>query len=284
MASTNQKWLIGCGVGCGMVLLVTALIGGGIFFAVKDVVKEAESIDGSFEAMQEAFGEPHDFVPPVNGAVAPDRMEVFLAAREATASAAEHMAGLLYTLDDDDDGQGDSGVLAKIKAGATFIPAMLSYINERNENLLDSGMGLGEYTYIYSLAYFNYLEKDLTDGPSFQVTGDEDGQDNRGIRWNVESESDGEQLRGRREKDIRRYLHRLQASFLENQLAVAPEGQWRDALLAEQEVMASASRRILWEDDLPEAIAASLAPFAHRLDESYIPILNVIEIGMATGH
>ena len=55
MASTNQKWLIGCGVGCGMVLLVTALIGGGIFFAVKDVVKEAESIDGSFEAMEEAF-------------------------------------------------------------------------------------------------------------------------------------------------------------------------------------------------------------------------------------
>jgi len=284
MASTTQKWFIGCGIGCGLIILVGALIGGGLFFAIKDVVKEGESIDESFEAMDAAFGEARHFTPSLDGAIAYDRMEVFLDARDASAESREKMASILYTLDDDDGGQGDSGILAKIKAGATLIPATLSFIKDRNEHLLDQGMGVGEYTYIYSLAYFAYLDKDLTDGPSFQMTGDDRDEDDRGFTWKVESGDDSKVL-DKREREIRRHLHYMQLDFLINQIsameeAVGVDDGWLEALRAEKVAMDSASRRLLWEEELPSAIAASFGPFVDRLEESYSPIMNVIEVGM----
>ncbi len=283
MASTTQKWFIGCGIGCGLMILITAIIGGGIFFAVKDVVKDGKAIDESNDAMIAAFGMPDEFAPQPSGAIAPDRMEVFLASRTATAVSREKMAGILNTLDEDSE-QGGGGVMAKIKAGLSLVPAILSFLNDRNQTLLDHGMGDGEYTYIYSLAYFAYLDKDLTDGPSFQMSGD-DGDDG-GINWKVESGSGGKKVRDKREKRIRRHMHQLQMSFLMNQMAGVEGtlGLGEDlvaALEQERAAMNSSSRRLLWEEGLPPAIEASLVPFARELDESYLPIMNVIEMGMA---
>ncbi len=291
MASTSKKWFIGCGIGCGLMILITAGIGGGLYFAIKDVVGEAESIDESFEALETAFGSTHDFTPAADGSISYDRMEVFLAAREATAESRDKMAGILITLDGDkntgDENKGSkSSVLDKIKAGMTLIPATLAFINDRNEHLLDQGMGVGEYTYIYSMAYFAYLEKDLTDGPSFQMTGPDDDDDgDSGIRWKVETNDDEDNVREKREREIRRHLHTLQMSFLINQISELNDAdgslESQGPLLEEEKAaMKAARRRLLWEEGLPEPIRASLAPFAERLDESYSPILNVLEVGM----
>jgi hypothetical protein len=48
MASTGQKWAIGCGVGCGLILLVTLVAGGGTYLAIRKVIKEGETIDQSY--------------------------------------------------------------------------------------------------------------------------------------------------------------------------------------------------------------------------------------------
>ena len=280
MASTTQKWFIGCGIGCGLMILITAIIGGGIFFAVKDVMKDGKAIDESNDAMVEAFGMPDDFTPSPSGAIASDRMEIFLAAREMTRDSRDNMAGILNTLDDDSD-EGEGGALAKIKAGLSLVPAVLSFLNDRNNTLLEYGMGDGEYTYIYCLAYFSYLDKDLTDGPSFQMTGD-DGDDDGGVGWKVESGSGGKKVRDKREKRIRRHMHELQMSFLMNQIAGLDENSELVPVLEEERTaMNSAWRRMLWEEGLPPAIEASIAPYADQLNESYVPIMNVIEMGLA---
>jgi len=284
MASTTQKWFIGCGIGCGLLILITAVIGGGIFFAVKDVVEDGKSIEESNNALVEAFGSPDEFTPAPDGSIAADRMEIFLTSRVETAESRNKMADILHTLDDESEG-GNGGVMAKIKAGMTMIPAILSYINTRNEVLLENGMGDGEYTYIYTLAYFSYLDKDLTDGPSFQMTGDSDDDDG-GVNWKVQSGSDNKRVRDKREKRVRRQMHQLQMSFLMNQIASldgtsGSDDELRAVLEAEREAMSSARRRLLWEEGLPPAIEASLTPYIDELNESYLPILNVIEMGLA---
>jgi hypothetical protein len=284
MASTTQKWFIGCGIGCGLMILITAIIGGGVFFAVKDVMKDGKSIEESNDAMIEAFGMPDDFTPSPSGAISSDRMEIFLAARDMTSDSRDKMAEILNTLDDDSD-EGEGGPLAKIKAGLSLVPAVLSFLNDRNNTLLEYGMGDGEYTYIYALAYFSYLDKDLTDGPSFQMTGD-DGDDDGGVSWKVESSSGGVKVRDKREKRIRRHMHELQMSFLMNQIAGLDAAAGVDeglaaALEEERTAMNSAWRRMLWEEGLPPAIEASIAPYADQLNESYVPIMNVIEMGLA---
>ncbi len=284
MASTTQKWFIGCGIGCGLMILITAVIGGGIFFAVKDVVKDGKAIEESNEAMISAFGMPDEFVPQANGAIAPERVEIFLASREATAPAMDKMASILNTLDDDNE-EGGKNVMKKIKAGLSLVPSILGYINERNTVLLEHGMGDGEYTYIYSLAYFSYLDRDLTDGPSFQMNGNNDDDDG-GFNWSVDSGSDRNRVREKREKNIRRHMHQLHMSFLLNQISSLDEsadldGRLRAVLEEEREAMNAANRRLLWEDGLPAAIEASLAPYASELNESYLPVLNEIEMGLA---
>lgn len=287
MASTTQKWFIGCGIGCGLMILITAVIGGGLFFAVKDVVKDGKSIEESNDAMIAAFGMPDEFTPQASGAIAPERMEIFLASRQASVVSMDEMAGILTTLDNDDS-KGPAAVLAKIKAGLTLVPAVLTFINDRNESLVENGMGDGEYLYIYSLAYFAYLDKDLTDGPGFQMSGD-DGDDGDGVSWNVSTSSDAKDVRGKREKRVRTQLHQLQMSFLMNQIRAMGESSGLDdglraELEAEKNAMNGARRRLLWEDGLPPAIEASLVLYAEDLNASYRPILNVIEIGLGNSH
>ncbi len=287
MASTSKKWFIGCGIGCGLFILITAVIGGGIFFAVKDVIKDGKAIDESNDAMVEAFGSPDEFIPSPDGSIAPERMEIFLAVRDETALVRNKMAGILNTLDEEKE-EGGASVLAKIKAGMTMVPAILAYINDRNEVLLSQGMGDGEYTYIYTLSYFSYLDKDLTDGPSFQMSGDDDGEGS-GMSWKVNTNSNKKKVRKKREKNIRRQMHKLQLSFLMNQMAALegkPETDPELLALLEKEraAMTSSRGRLLWEEGLPEPIEASLAPYADRLDQSYLPILNVIEVGLANSN
>ncbi len=291
MASTSKKWFIGCGIGCGLMILISAGVGGGLYFAFKNVAGDVESIEDSYEAMEETYGSPHDFIPAADGSIAADRMVVFLAAREATKESRDKMAAILITLDDDEvDSDGNerakSSVLDKIKAGMTLIPSIMTFIGERNEHLLEQGMGSGEYTYIYSLAYFNYLEKDLTDGPGFQVTGDNDGEDSSSsFNWGVNSSKEKGDTREKREKEIRRHMHKLQMSFLRNQIekntvSGTASAELVAALEEEKAAMEDGRRRLLWEDGLPEVIRASLEPFAEELDLSYSPILNVLEVGM----
>ena len=290
MASTSKKWFIGCGIGCGLIILISAGIGGGLYFAFKDVAGEAESIEESFEAMETAFGSPFDFTPQPDGSIAPERMDAFLAARAATAESRDKMESILLLLDDDEGSSGEKkkgNMLDKIKAGMKLIPATMTFIKERNEFLVEQGMGSGEYTYIYSMAYFNFLDKPLTDGPSFQMTGD-DG-DEGGASWRVNTDGGEDDTRQKREKEIRRHLHRMQMSFLDNQLDIlsaSSEGfeDLRAALEAEKESMESARRRLLWEENFPEAIRRSLEPYRVELDESYSPVLNVLEVGMVNGN
>ena len=81
----------------------------------------------------------------------------------------------------------------------------------------------------------------------------------------------------------------MQVSFLDNQLdALRSSGESSEDLLAalelEKDAMESARRRLLWEESFPEAIRMSLEPYRVELDESYSPILNVLEVGMINGN
>jgi hypothetical protein len=36
----------------------------------------------------------------------------------------------------------------------------------------------------------------------------------------------------------------------------------------------------MWQDGLPQAVEAGLAPFRDRLEEAYSPVMNVVEVGL----
>ena len=56
--------------------------------------------------------------------------------------------------------------------------------------------------------------------------------------------------------------------------------QWREALEAEIEAMELNRYRLVWQDGLPEVTRRSLEPFRGRLEASYSPLTNGVEMAL----
>ncbi|MEN8008109.1 MAG: hypothetical protein ABFS42_13900 [Candidatus Krumholzibacteriota bacterium] len=288
MAGTGKKWLIGCGIGCGFFILVMAGVGTVGYFGVKKFADRTERIEETFDRMDAEYGHPSDFTPEIDGRIPTDRMEVFLAVRDGMQPVQQEVSGLFRTL----DGSGDAGWMDKIQAGVKFLPSLLIFIEERNQVMLDQGMGVGEYQYIYALAYYGLLDKDPSDGPGFTVASDDDDDSDDGWRWeaNAGSKGDEEEVREKREREVRRFVNRVQSDVLANQLQALDEHAgdlagldfdiWRAELAAEAEAMDRESLRLLWEEGLPAQIRESLEPYRDRLDATYDDMTSILEMGL----
>jgi hypothetical protein len=286
MAGNGKKWLVGCGIGCGLFVLLLAGAGTVGYFSFKKISERADRIEETFDRMDAEYGEPSDFVPETDGSVPSGRMEVFLAVRDEMGDVQQEVSGLFYTL----DGENGAGWLDKAKAGLKFLPSLFIFIEERNNIMLERGMGVGEYQYIYSLAYFSLLGKDPSDGPGFTVVSDDEEHENDSWQWSVNSGEEGtEETRAKRASEVRRFVNRVQSRVIRNQLAALDaagfvDGMdfdvWRSELATEAEAMDRESLRFLWEEGLPDQIRASLEPYRDRLDATYDPMTSILEMGL----
>ncbi len=163
MADSGKKWLIGCGVGCGAVLLLGIIlsVGGGLYI----MRPFNKAIDAQEELFAE-YGERGNYIPPSPG-ITSDRLEKFLAVRRAVMP----MCGKFQELGDsfaamDELDKGDEepspGEIFKLLGNLTGgIFGMVGNIGRftqlRNQALLDHRMSLGEYIWIYVLVYNSWL-------------------------------------------------------------------------------------------------------------------------------
>jgi hypothetical protein len=247
------KWLKGCGCGCGALVLLGVLLLFGSSLFVMRPFKQAVA-DGVTLIKQ--YGSQEDYVPPASGAIAPARLETFLAVRsslmEMCGKFERSLAGIRGLEQFDGQQEVDRGEVLKealkvTRSALGLGPKLGEYARARNAALLAQGMGLGEYSYIYVLAY----------GGRLQAKGGEG-----------EAHSSGLEVSSR----VRQVL-RVQ---LQNQLQAmdADPERWLDspergALIQELEHLRADPERLPWADGLPPAVAASLAPYHERLDDLF---------------
>lgn len=268
-------WVKICGIGCGaLLLIVVALVVGSTFF-VRNALQEFEAADRTMEDVSEQFGPISEYRPDPGGAIPPDRVEAFLQARESVASVREATERSLAVLS-------GGGALRRIGAGVGILHRLAEFSAAHSQALIDAGMGQGEYYYIYSLVYFSWLGKSPDEGPSFQAVGD------RGYYLESLEPQDESEVRAHRDELVRASLNRVLLPLLRNQLAdleaedagEGPDG-WREALTDEIAAMEADSARLPWVEGLPEIIASSLSPYRERLDASFSPMCNALEVGVA---
>ena len=287
MAGTAWKWVVGCGIGCVVVLLVVAALGTGAFFLGKGIVEEVEQTEREMEALSERFGRARDFRPDPDGAIRPERIEIFLAVRGSLAETRAELERTFSVLHPGEgaDGEEGGGMMGKIRAGIGLVSQLMGFVTARAEALLEHEMGLGAYYYIYSLAYYSWLGNSPADGPAFRLVGDShqtrnwDGENFGGV--------DEFEVREERAERILRELHRLVLPMLRNQLedldargGSDTAGPWREALATEIAAMEADRLRLPWADGLPAVIEQSLAPFRDRLEKSYSAQCSALEFGM----
>ena len=282
-SSSTKKWLIGCGIGCGAIALIVIILVMSGFFFIRNIVQDFRSSDELMDTLVETFGEIEEYCPSPNGAIEPQRLEAFLAVREAMTPVREELEQSLRILQEsDDEGLGEEerrSVFKKIKTGFGLISQIADFHRARIQALLEAGMGMGEYYYLYTVSYYSWLGKPILDGHDFQIRGDDEG-----FRFNDWDTEESDEIR----KDMSlRWLHRIILPMLHNQhekltAGDVPEAQrqWQRVLEAEMEAMDSNRYRLVWQDGLPEVIRKSLEPFRQRLEDSYSPLTNGMEIAL----
>jgi TonB family protein len=271
--STTQKWLTGCGVGCAaLILLIVGLVTTGILF-VRGKIQPLQEASESRKAVIAAHGAPESFVPPANGAVAPERMEAFLAVRDAIKDAQTRLDAGLDSRDVDRLRQKQpsfGSVLRILNDLSNVIVPIGEYMNRRNQVLLDKRMGLGEYAYIYSISYHSWLGHAPDEGPPIlERIRLQDRSRSFGNDSNISPES------------VRRQYRRVMLRLLNNQLDSLREtesSKWRGTLKEEIARIELNPDRIAWQDNLPSAIEESLKPYRSRLLSTYHTSANFFEL------
>jgi hypothetical protein len=282
-SNTTKKWLVGCGIGCGAILLIAIVLGITGFMFFKNIANEFKDTEEMMKVLTERYGKISDYCPNPDGSISADRIEAFLTVREAFSESREELEASMQALQDRTTGTAvevrkPRNIFQMVKLGFGLVPQIAEFMKGRNRALLDAEMGMGEYYYIYVIAYFSWLGKQPEDGPDFQIneSGDND------IRL---GELDREQVRQERRDILLGRLHRLLLSMLHNQLAKLAssevseaEREWKTALEEEIQALEEDRFRLPWEDGLPPQTQASLEPFRSRLEQSYNAMINPMEL------
>jgi len=282
--STASKWLIGCGIGCGVVIILAIILGVSGFFFIRNIVQGFKETETLMDTITERYGKAEEFCPDPEGAIRPERLEAFLSVRRAMLPAAEELEKSMNILsydkqEEEFEEEPSPGALTKIRTGFRLVPQIAEFYKSRNQALLDAEMGLGEYYFIYVVSYFSWLGKSPADGPPFQIVSDKD--EGRSIIYRRRRR---ETIEDRLDYMLKR-IHRQILPMLQNQYekltesdAFGTKESWRKLLAAEIDAMESDRFRLPWQDKLPEALSASLEAFRVRLVDSYNATLNPLEI------
>jgi hypothetical protein len=282
-SNTTKKWLVGCGIGCAVIVLILIVLGVGGYMFFKNMIGEFQEQEELMEILTERYGQIRDFCPDPDGTISPARIEAFLSVREAFSQSREHLETSMRELQER-VGQSEvevkkpKNVFQMLKLGFGLIPQIAEFLKDRNQALLDAEMGMGEYYYIYAIAYFSWLGKLPEDGPDFEIMG----PDEEGSSW---GELDREEILEERRDSMLRRLHRSLLPMIQNQLEklvatdISDEKiEWQQALETEIQTMEEDRYRLPWQGGLPDVIKSSLEPFRGRLEQSYNEMTNPFEL------
>jgi hypothetical protein len=266
------KWLVGCGVGCGVVLLGLIVLAVMLGLFARDTMQGFEDAVEFRQQLEKRYGRTAEFVPPLDGAVPAARIERFIAVREASMPARD-AAGAAFEEITGSEGRlrdlEEEGAWTKFRAvfgvvgSAMGLGAKLGdYFEARNRALVEHEMSIGEYAYLYTVIYHVWLRQDPEDGPRFSQEIQIDG-----------SGSLVQQSRVRR--DLRQMLRNQRDA-----LAGRPDADaaWVETLLAQIEWLEDDPTRLPWQDGPPPQLAASLEPFREALTAGYRPATNPFEL------
>jgi len=265
------NWITGIAIGCTGILVVCALIGGVGYLFVRDIVQRADKMEKLQEEVRTEQGGAEDYVPQPDGRIPAERLTAFLRVREYAApvrarlvASFDHIASDLRNVQ---QGGGFLSIVRLFGRGVDVVPYFTEFYTVRSQALLEARMGVGEYFYIYSLAYYTFLRKPLEDGPGVLLVQDDGRKDN----------VPAEEVPARRRDLVLKRIHRVVGRSLENGQTVA-RGPWKNLVERELTLMRARRERIPWEDGMPAALSESMEPFRQELEQQYSPLTNPLEL------
>lgn len=292
--SKSSKWLLGCGIGCGIIILLGVITIFAGYFICKGTVEGFKEVETTSEKLKEKYCAVEDYIPSPDGIISDDRIEIFLAVRD---SMRETLIELEQTLkkfeeiekEDENKDQSFWSVMDDIKSGFNIVPQFAQFYLCKNKALLKLDMSPGEYYYIYVMAYYSYLGKSPGGNNSnMHIINSQAGFTIRADTEEQEKEKDNEIWKMEMKEDqkyaIIRHIRWIIIPVMENQLDKINENPslysktWRRKLENEVKKLKDDRRRIPWKDNLPQQLEKSFAPYKNRLEQSYSSTGDMFEL------
>ena len=259
MAGSGKKWLVGCGVGCGAVVLLGILLTvGGSLYMMKPFNK---AVDAQ-KALEAEYGTRETYIPPAEG-ITPDRLEVFMAVRRDLLPICEEFRKIgdsfaaMDELDKDGDEPSKGEIFHAMKGLTGSIFGMVGNIGRftelRNQALLEGGMSLGEYIWVYVLVY-NSWQGEV---PRRDFDGDAEGD-----------------MSSKEQKVVREMV-------LRHAEALASAGMAAEATLWNEEAdrMKRSETGVPFKDGtLPEELIRVFEPYSRKLESLYCEATSSFEM------
>jgi hypothetical protein len=260
-AAAVKKLLVGCGVVAGVLIVVLLLFG---FLTTTWVKKSIPTHDlkAARATLRERFGDSDSFVPALDGHLDPARLETFVATRESLLARRTELGSRLTTFavtvrekreTHHDWVQRGLDALSMAQGGVGLYGSVVAYLQSYTDRLLAAGMGEGEYAYLYSLAYFSWLQWDPLGKPA-----DVEAFRKMGIEEQV---LEAWRERGR---TLRHQLENAQGALQQKPQRTRAE-EATLALLGPEIEAARASGRFPFAGHVPAAWATVLEPYRARL-------------------
>jgi hypothetical protein len=241
-----------------------------IMLTVVGSIKMMKPFNRAVDAQKElavAYGERGEFVPPVGGLNA-ERIEKFMAVRRDLVPLCANFTeiGESFQRMDELDNEGEEpskgelfGALGNVMGSVFGIAGNIGRFTEaRNEALLREGMGLGEYIWIYTLAYNSWLDYEPNTG--FEA-------DEGGAFSNVEQ----------------RVIRQLMRNHVDALVAAGQQAEADSWLEEIRRLERSEGPGVPWEEqELPAGISAALAPFQTALSDLYCAATASFEFSQVT--
>lgn len=149
-----RKFLIGCGVVLGLLLLMGLI---GSWFLMSQLKKELpnlKQLENQQEELLARFGPADEFTPSLDNGIDPTRMELYLSIREALPHDGTRFSDAIQDVSDQEKRLKDAKGLSKVKEafriaqeGMGVARVAMEVLAQRDSVLLAEGMGPGEYIY-----------------------------------------------------------------------------------------------------------------------------------------
>jgi len=278
----NEKMKKGCGIGCGVVTILVLVIIGSVAFLVRDMSADYKAVSKAEKNLIQAHGGMTDYTPAAGGLPSADRVRVFLDVRGAQSEWRRNVAlafeEFLVKKEESSSG-GFTHFLKLMRSTSEMAPSLAGFWSSRNAALMEHEMGIGEYSYLYCLAYFSYLGYDPGDGAH---DSNLDFGLNSGTSLEVSTnramtEEQRRDAAWRRTHDI--MLPMLEAVDRTGMTLEADESEkWLAELDMEVGMLRESSMRYPWRDGAPRLLADIFRPFRRELEEQYDISVNPVEL------
>ena len=258
MGEDNRGCFKQAALGCGCLVVLAVAIP--IVLATMVMLPLNRAVENRTE-LEDRFGTQDAFVPPASGVPSPDRIEAFLRVRQALTATcddfwnAERAVAKMEAFDDQEEVSKMAVMRQAMSTSKTMMgmgPLIGHFYEIRNQALVDEDIGLGEYTYIYVLAYH---EEILSPSEELELFGP--GATNLRVRQAL-------------------------VSMLRNQFELQQqEGGPADTMAtvaAEIEALEQDPKRIPWQDGPPTEIEDSLRPYRAELDRLFCSSTPPLEL------